>query len=497
MKLSLHRRLFEAKSDLVFAFSLFWFVVRVAPKPTRVMYPCQQSTLALISLRLGLGVAAISTSLSSLAKRRVVKVLLVSALVIELSYPALLQGYYGVMYTFAAPQRMTLADVQFGFPEHRIVEIHNADATSWDFSTGCYWQHVDQGTVDQMVEEGVKTLTDQPTAQAAWETILPDYNPGDVVGIKINGNDFPNFLNNDNNINTEPHLINAIIRGVKTVGVPEADIWVIEPSGGTNRYFPQYYYDIIHALYPDVPLLDRDDTSFGSNAELRVTFPYAGAQYITDQMAQIDHLIIVPIMKAITPGWGITGAIKMMQGNIQSPGDLHGYLDRTSADNPDVLIYQNPHIIGKTRLLVGDGLFGTWTGIHFTGGYGGTDTLYSPRNDVPKPWITFSNEAPNCLFFGVDPVALDCVMYDHILAERNAQDQVDGQTLAPFNEPQLRAGEAAGLGVRDHGPPYTEIDYIPEFPPSLVLPLFIMAILLVVFAYKMRSKKLSSAASSI
>jgi len=485
----LPRRLIEAKSNLVFAFSLLWFVVRVAPRPSRIMYPCQRSALTLIFLRLGLGVAAISTSLTNLAKKRLVKVLLVSALIIEISYPALLQGYYGVMYTFAAPQRMTLADVQFGFPEHRIVEIQNPNATSWDFSTGYYWEYVDQGVVDQMVEQGVKALTDQPTAQAAWETILSDYSDGDVVGIKINGNDFPNFLNNHNNINTEPHLINAIIRGVKTAAVPEADIWVIEPSGGTSRYFPQYYYDIIHALYPNVPLMDRSDTSFGANAELLVTFPYTGNQYITDQMAEIDHLIIVPIMKAITPSWGLTGAIKMMQGNIQSPGDLHNYLGRTSADNPDVLIYQNPHIIGKTRLLVGDGLFGTWTGIHFTGGYGGADSLSSPCNDIPKPWITFNDEAPNCLFFGVDPVALDCVMYDHILAERNAQDQVGGQSLASFNEPQLIAGEAAGLGVRDHGPPYTEIDYIPEFPPALILPLLTMATLLVVFAYKMRREK--------
>ena len=66
----------------------------------------------------------------------------------------------------------------------------------------------------------------------------------------------------------------------------------------------------------------------------------------------------------------------------------------------------------------------------------------------------------NVLFFGIDPVAIDCVMHDHIVRERAAQDQVPGQSMAPFHEPQLMAGDAAGIGMRDHGPPYTMIDYV-------------------------------------
>ena len=460
MKFDFKRKLVDYKSNLLFAVSLFWFAVRVIPRPSRIMYPCQRTTLALIAVRLGIGISAVIITLTELARLRIVKVLVVSMLVAEIAFPTALVGYYSLRYSLIAPSPMTLKDVQVSFPTETVVRVHSGNATSWDFTTDYYWQYVDQAVVDRMVEEGVKALTSAPDAQAAWASII-DYTPGEIVGLKVNGNDLPPYMYDQNSINTLPQVISAVVKGVKSIGVPESDIWVIEPTGSSGRLFFQYYYDIINDAYPNVRLVDADDISFGSHTELLVNFPYTDDRHITDQMWDIDHLIIIPIMKAITPDWGVTGAIKMMQGNIADQFGLHDYIGRTSADNPHVLIYQNPNIIGKTRLIVGDGLFGAWTGIHFEGGWGGTDVLQPPnhRDDVPNPWITFNNGAPNCLFFGVDPVAIDCVMYDHLLTERNAQDQVSGQSLAPFHEPQLQAGEAAGLGIREHGPPYLNIDY--------------------------------------
>ena len=450
----------RSKTNLLFAFSMFWFVVRVIPRPSRIMYPCQRTTLALIFIRLGIGVSIVATTLTEFARHRIVKVLVVAMLFVEIAFPTVLVSYYNLRYSMIAPSLMTLMDMQYGFSKQTIVRVHSNGATYWDFTSDYYWQHVNQSVVDRMVEEGVKTLTNASDLQGAWETIL-DYTPGEIVGIKINGNDFPPYINDPNTINTLPQIINSVIEGVKGIGVPESNIWVIEPTGSAGKLFFQYYYDIINGAYPNVQLLDADDISFGSHTDLLVNFPYASDRYITDQMRDIDHLIMIPIMKAITPDWGVTGAIKLMQGNIENQAPLHDFIGLTSADNPHVLIYQNPHIIGKTRLLVGDGLFGMWTGMHFGGGLGGTDILQPPnhRNETPNRWITFNNGAPNTLFFGVDPVAFDSVMYDHILAERNAQDQIPGQSLAPFNEPQLIAGEAAGLGIREHGPPYTHIDY--------------------------------------
>ncbi|UCE96488.1 MAG: DUF362 domain-containing protein [Candidatus Bathyarchaeota archaeon] len=452
----MRERLVKSKSNLLFAFSMFWFAVRVIPKPSRIMYPCQRTTLTLIFVRVGIGISAVCITLTEFAQKRVVKALIILLLVAEIAFPVIVVGYYSVRYSIISQGRIVY-NVDLS---HEVVRVHSADVTSWDFNTGYYWEYVDQSVVDLMVEEGVKELTSQSTSEFAWRFILSNYSQGDIVGIKINGNDFWNTRLGE--INTLPHVINSVVKGLKSIGVSESDIWVIEPTAGSNRQFYQYYYDIINGLYPEVQLLDNDDTTFGSYSELRVSFPYTNDRYITDQMYEIDHLILIPVMKAIWPNCGVTGAIKMMQGNIQNQAGLHNYLTRTSADNPNVLIYQNPHIIGKVRLIIGDGLFGAWTGIHFGGGYGGTDVLVSPnhRDDVPNRWLTFGNGAPNVLFFGVDPVAIDSVMYDHLIRERNAQEQVPGQSMAVFHEPQLIAGAAAGIGVRDHGPPYTGINYI-------------------------------------
>lgn len=454
MRICVREKFIKSKSSLLFAFSVFWFALRVIPKPSRILYPCQRTTLTLIFAKLGIGVGATCLTLTKFAKQKLVKLLIIAVLLTHLCLPFVIGGYYQIRYLIISHGR-----IQCEISNNKVIRVRSNDAANWDFSTGYYWEYVNQSAVNRMVEEGVKAFTNTSNEQTAWQIILSNYTSGDTVGIKINGNDFWNSRLDE--INTLPQVINAVVKGLKSIGVPESDIWVIEPSDGRNRYFYDYYYDTINALYPDVSLLDNDDVSFGTYPELRVSFPYTSDHYITDQMYEIDHLIMIPIVKAITPIWGVTGAIKIMQGNIESPGDFHGTLARTSADNPNVLMYQNPHVIGKVRLIVGDGLFGTWTGIHFDGHWGGIDTLVSPnhRDDVPNAWITFGNGAPNVLFFGIDPVAIDCVMYDHLLNERNAQDQLSGQSMAQFQEPQLFAGEAADLGIREHAP-YLEIEYV-------------------------------------
>jgi len=63
-------------------------------------------------------------------------------------------------------------------------------------------------------------------------------------------------------------------------------------------------------------------------------------------------------------------------------------------------IYRSQHIGPKTVLTVGDGLFAA---IDF--------------NSAPQTWTTFGDQLPNSLFFSVDPVAIDCVMHDFVLAQ--------------------------------------------------------------------------------
>jgi hypothetical protein len=62
--------------------------------------------------------------------------------------------------------------------------------------------------------------------------------------------------------------------------------------------------------------------------------------------------------------------------------------------------YRNSNIAGKTVLTVGDGLFGA----------------FGVGNNAAISWSVLGGPA-NSLFFATDPVAVDCVMTDFIVAE--------------------------------------------------------------------------------
>jgi hypothetical protein len=109
-----------------------------------------------------------------------------------------------------------------------------------------------------------------------------------------------------------------------------------------------------------------------------------------------------------------------------------------STHSPLVDIHRNPHILQKTVLVIGDGLFASRTN------QGGT----------PTRWTSFGSQSPNVLFFSQDPVAIDSVMYDHLAAET---------TLYNHSDDYLALAEQQGLGVFEHavGGTYRRIVYRP------------------------------------
>lgn len=468
---ALNGKMEDKYSTLLLIPALLWFLIRVIPKPTRITYPCQRATVNFIFIKTGLMFATVSKPFKLLSnrffRRTSTKIIFISVIFFILMFSEQIAiAYYQARYSLITGGIITpLTEYGVNLPEpHRVVRVHANDATNWDFSTGYYWEYVNQDLIDQMVGEGVKELTDTSTTQEAWQTIMADYNSGDMVGIQINGNDFTVGGNPLSNINTLPHIVNGIIKGLVAIGIPQDKIQVIEPTGGGNGYrrfsYVPYFSEKIHDLYPDVTLFDGSAKLYSTTIETVM-----GPVYLSDLVRDVDHLIIVPIMKSITPRWGNTGTIKMMQGSISNPGSTHGGdgtgLALPTEDNPNVVIYKNENVIGKMRLIVADGIYGTWTGIHFNGGYGGADIGVS-ITDRPQPWITFGDGAPNLLFFAIDPVAVDCVMYDHIKRERDERNNLPSVDMAPFDDPQLRGG-ADGvypLGIYEHGPPYLQINYV-------------------------------------
>ena len=330
----------------------------------------------------------------------------------------------------------------------KVVHTYCARATNWDFSTTWWGDHVDQAVVDKMVDRGVTELTGRTTRGAAWQALIPDYAPGQRVAIKVNLNNAGSQTDSDNEIDALIEPVNAVVRGLKEIGVAESDIWV---------------YDAIKPI-PD-RLQDRCEFSsvqfsggWGTNPQgfsstERVTFqtppghPSLADQRISNVLANADYLVNMPIMKKHCCAW-VTLSFKNHFGSIENCRALHRYTfpyetDYTPNYNPMVDIYQNPHFGGKTVLTIADGLYGS----------------KGDQASVPAPWTTFDNQAPNSLFFSQDPVAIDSVMYDFLEAQTLVQAGGDDYLALAAQE---------GLGVFEHraagasGPEewYSQIDYV-------------------------------------
>lgn len=334
----------------------------------------------------------------------------------------------------------------------RVVHVWASDATHWTGQER-YWESVDPQVVDDMVNRGMMSLTGQATAQDAWRVILPHYQPGEGIAIKLN---FNNTLSGtcataSGQINGLPQPVNAVIAGLKSIGVDEEDIWLYD---GVDRYFPEYFTAGIR--YGGVKFFDKchQPVTYNSRAkDAYVTFhppqgvPALRSVKVADVLIRARYLINMPILKNHECA-GISLGFKNHFGTIDNPGGLHSHAFLVPACgggfypeySPLVDLYQNPNIGGKTILTIGDGLCGA----------------RGSQEAWPTAWATFGGKLPNSLFFSTDPVALDSVMADHLRAER-------GAGVMNGSDNYLQLAQDAGLGVCERGDPwgkgYQRIEY--------------------------------------
>lgn len=330
----------------------------------------------------------------------------------------------------------------------KVVHVYSERATDWNFLSGWWGNHVNQDVVSKMVDRGVMELTGRKTRVDAWSALIPDYVPGQRVAIKVNFNNAQDPGDGDNSIDATIQPVNAVIAGLKEIGVAASDIWV---------------YDAVRAIptrfrngcdHPGVQFSgDSTSNHQGFSTTQKVTFqppaggPSLAAQRISNVLVNADYLINVPLMKKHCCAW-VTLSFKNHFGSIENCAAPHGYTfpyedDYTSAYSPLVDIYKNPHFGAKTVLTIGDGLYGS----------------RGSQDSVPEPWGTFDNDSPRSLLFSQDPVAIDSVMYDFLQDEAGVQDHGDDY---------LALAATAGLGVHEHRAAgttnrdewYSQIDYV-------------------------------------
>ena len=318
----------------------------------------------------------------------------------------------------------------------KVIHVHSPNATSWNFNSGWYGDYVNQGKVNDMVDQGLMALENTATVVDAWRAILPAYAVGQKIAIKINlnnatGND------SDNVIDALPQPINAVIRGLKAIGVAESDIWVYDVTNGMHTgEMPVRLVNKIAALYPGVQF--HANTGYSTTEKIHLNVP-AGKPSVSDPpicnaLVNATYLINMPIMKKHW-GAGVTLAFKNHFGSFDRCDLLHWstYFDDpayTSTYNVLLDIYNNRHFRNKTVLTIGDGLYGA---------------RINNYDEVPSSWSTFGYQAPNSFFFSKDPVAIDCVMCDFLEAQGG---------IRPGSDDYLKLAATAGLGVFERGQPW-------------------------------------------
>lgn len=333
-------------------------------------------------------------------------------------------------------------------PENRVVRIHNDQAHDWDFNDAPgnrYYDHISQSAIDDMLDQGVLSLTGETDTTAAWRGIMRTNNPagyvsGDRVAIKVNNNN--RWADDQGQPNSDPEIIGAVVAGLKSIGVSESDIFVYD----TSRRQIARVTDGVQAVYPGVTFVGLAETVRDEDAW--VTFSSAADQRLPTVVSQSQHLINLHMMKGHKPG--ITGAMKNHFGTIETPSALHPDLELGPTLSE---LNNNPHIKDKTRLLL-------------------TEAIFCNPSSYSNPPVQlsyldlFPEGTPNSLFLATKPVSLDSVLYDYIGAEQNN----NGGWLGPDTWLHVAASDF-DLGIHEHGTlsagtystvdfTYSEIDYV-------------------------------------
>jgi hypothetical protein len=329
----------------------------------------------------------------------------------------------------------------------KVIHVHAPNVTNWYFDPTRYYGRtqspstpgVDQAVVDAMVDRGVAALFGLPSSQAAdaWERLIPDYVPGKRVAIKVNFNNSFSCATTVLDIDAIAQPINAVIRGLKTLGVRDQDIVLYDAI----RYFADRVYQEL--VYKDVLIHDNGCrgnistwTSTDPNARVQFYPPAGGLPGVrlSDTLVNADYLINMPIMKG-HPIAGVTLSFKNHFGSTNNPSGMHSYVatyyGKINQYSALVDLNSNPHIRDKTVLILADGIYGSR---HY-------------QDSPPQPWSTFGNHSPCSLFFATDPVAVDSVMHDLLKAER-------GLSQPATSNAYLRLASQAGLGYYESGDPW-------------------------------------------
>jgi uncharacterized protein (DUF362 family) len=466
--------------------SFFWLIYKSGTKPSRIVYPCQRAAAASLSTFV---ILAIVSSPLFVYMKKIKKFFTqdfkLSRLFLFISIIAAIFGvfvavdYYNNL-SMNSPVESgidgkvlsTSEQVNLGIQSeyatipaaydlpspHRVVTVHNSNSSTWE-GEGNPNNYMNQTEIDKMVDVGIMELTGTTSPQDGWRKIIP-YTSGQSVAIKVNFNNNARYsdgfyFNDDSNPSMLNYaaVVNSVIRGLKSIGVPSDKIWITDPSRIVHDQFRerisdkgvQYYVNQNCEAYiegrPNISV-----TGYVSDNSVYASTSTAYDEKIRPAQVFVDatYIINMPQLKghADTRVGRVTFSLKNNFGSVSYTANCTG--DTVPAHNADLFakifadINNNSVFRDKTRLVVGDGIMGN------------QNINWGP----PTLWSSFGNKPPETLFFGVDPVATDSVMVDYVKREVGPQATGIVQSYAA----DLGLGVAESWNDEEN---YTYIDYHP------------------------------------
>ena len=474
--------------------SLIWFLIRVIPKPSRALYPCQRVAFPLASgfiaslLGFGASVLAFKKAKLNFARRRYIVGLLCAVLSVSAVWIAM--SVTAEKSVLAEPQTANEPmGAAKGINPGRVVWVHDPDATDWEGpGDGHPWQaeHTDPERVREMISRAVRELTGAANDTDAWDKLFRylnkargkgdvGYKSGEKIVIKVNfvgfifthGGVNPENYNLESKrdyMNTSPQMLVALLRQlVEKVGVKQSDIAICD----SLAYITNEYFDIFQKEFPGVRCMDYGG-KFGRIKMKRSSVPLYWScnpegckqDYVPASFAEAEYLINFANLKAHS-GSGVTLTAKNHYGSLIRWPVEEGYFDmHKGAFSKQVGIYRNlvdlighSQLGGKTVLYLVDGLY---CGIH-----------PGDMNKGPRRWKShpFNGDWTSSLLASQDPVAIDSVGFDFLHAEyedsprKSGVDdfmheaaQADNPPSGTFYDPD-HAGNVkrlASLGAHEH-----------------------------------------------
>jgi len=476
--------------------SLIWFLIRVVPKPSRATYPCQQLAAPLAS---GFVVWSMGLIGSAVAYRRAGRLLQKSRYVLAAIFAIVAVAIVwtslcttnsdSVDAALFAPTESANNPIGTGKGIHpgRVVWIRNANATSWDGSSGSWWDdnNTDQRIVDSMLSDSIRRLTGESSDSKAWDALFRHFNKsrglGDVgyhkpekIAIKINMNQDRKGDWKPDVGNPSPHVIYSLVdQLIKQAGVPGSAITFYDAT----RYIGDPIYNRIKndpdAEFQKVSFVVAPDTA--RNGRLAATYDSenplhtkAGTVYLPQCVTQAKYLINLALMRAHIL-FGVTlcaknhfGTTYFPNGRGWTPSPLHNYgsrKDPMGSYNCLVNLNGHKHLGGKTLLYM-------------------IDALYPARNQTGNVirFASFDNDWFSSILVSQDMVAIDSVGLDFLRNEQAANPNVVDVTGNPDNylheaalannppsgtkyDPEVDGTTLESLGVHEHWDNPKEMKY--------------------------------------